>query len=321
MSKFFALSVTILVFALGTELTAKSWSDVIEEVEAHADKIWELGISLGAQIHLGTAVNELDIPRHQCAILGRMLGHQSAIQELEQNDMPPLSNNPSEDELHALMLYSQSQSNWAFVARAMHSSNLNERRHSWNLNCVGKMGIPGNLFEVLEKPGAGFEVDGADLRVLGDVELGFFDQLSPKLIENPQVKRVVLGSGGGNVSEAIRAGQFIRETGLETTLSDNCFSACTLVFLGGVKRTIWSPYSLLGFHKVSDGGGTAIAKESPAYQFIFNYSAEMGVDAEFVLRSMWAAEPNQIYEPQLLDLCKHWVATWIQRACFGGEEW
>ena len=57
-------------------------------------------------------------------------------------------------------------------------------------------------------------------------------------LTNPEVKIVGLGSPGGAVVEAIRAGYLIRARGLETTQIADCFSACPIVFLGGSRRTV-----------------------------------------------------------------------------------
>lgn len=304
------------VACFAVEAAAKSWEETIDLVEDRAENLWERGKLLGAETSLGTAVNEVDIPKHTCAILGRMLGHIEAVSELEEHPEPELSSEPTWKELRSLMVYSHSLSNWVFVARSLVGQSESQRKHSWNLNCVGQMGIPRSAFEEIAEPSADFVVSGTDLRVLGDIEVGFGKSFADQLKANPQVNRIVLGSRGGNVKEALIAGLEIRSRGLDTTLSSNCFSACPLVFLGGVQRTIWSPYPKLGFHQMSDGSGNPISTSSNLYTALERYAEAMGADPSFILASMLRAAPSEMFEPDFDSLCDNNVTTWIQRLCY-----
>jgi hypothetical protein len=299
-----------------SQLAAKNWDETIVLVEKRAAEIWERGKSLGADTFLGTAVNEVDIPKHKCAILGRMLGHVGAVSELEEHPEPELSSDPTSEELYNLMVYSHSLSNWVFVARSATAQTKIQRKHSWNLDCVGQMGIPRNTYEEIAESSAEFVVDGTDLRVLGDIESGFTDKLVYQLDTNAQINRVVLGSRGGNVKEALLAGFEIRNRKLDTTLSSNCLSACPLVFLGGIRRTIWSPYPKLGFHQLSDKAGTPIKTSSNLYVAMERYAEAMGANPSFVLASMLRAGPSEVFEPDFDSLCTNKVVTWVQRLCF-----
>lgn len=59
------------------------------------------------------------------------------------------------------------------------------------------------------------------------------DSLDPS-----RVKLIVLHNNkGGDLWNALRIGERIRESGVDTTISGLCQSACGLIFLGGVKRT------------------------------------------------------------------------------------
>jgi hypothetical protein len=295
---------------------AKSWDETIAQVEHRADQVWQRGKSLGADTFLGTAVNEIDIPKHECAILGRMLGVSSLILGLEYHPEPPLSEAPDQEELFDLMVYSHSLSNWALVARRSVTLSEPEKKHKWNLDCVGKQGIPSDAFFQIEDGRANFVVNGTDLIILGDIEAGFAEELATFLNSDKRISRVILGSGGGSVREAIKAGFLIRKLGLDTTLDSSCYSACPLVFLGGVNRTIWSPYPKLGFHQMSDGSGRAIMSSSPLYSAMEDYASIMGANSDFVLASMLRASPSEMFEPEFEKLCQNKVATWVQRLCF-----
>ena len=316
--KISSLLLLIGLFAVSfTEgVNAKSWDKVIAKVEERADQIWQRGKSLGADTFLGTAVNEVDIPKHECAILGRMLGVPSLISKLEYHPEPQLSDTPDWEELFELMVYSQSLSNWVFVANRIQSLSETEKKHKWNLNCVGKQGIPVDASFPVSDGRAKFVVNGADLTILGDIESGFADELANWLRNNRSISRIILGSGGGNVAEAIEAGLLIRSLGLDTTLSSSCYSACPLVFLGGINRQIWSPYPKLGFHQMSDSSGKAIKSSSPLYSAMENYASIMGANPDFVLASMLRASPSEMFEPEFEKLCQSKVVTWVQRLCF-----
>ena len=152
--------------------------------------------------------------------------------------------------------------------------------------------------------------------MIGDIGRGFGESLARAVVENSEVKTVALGSSGGNIAEAIKAGQMIRALGLQTTLWSNCYSACTIVFLGGKERAIWSPHPLIGFHQASIYGRD-ISPGSSLYRVLYNYAQSMGADPKFFLAAMFSASSNSIYTPDAGKLCDHGIATFIQRACFG----
>ncbi len=213
------------------------------------------------------------------------------------------------------MYYSHSLSNWVFVAKRTLEMSEFERSQEWNLDSVGRMGIPTTAYIYLFESAAHFRIDGSDLHVLGDIERGLASELNEFLNLNPSVKRIVLGSGGGNVAEALQAGLSIRKRGLDTTLSSNCYSACPLVFLGGARRTIWSPYPKLGFHQMSHPDGTPVRTSDRLYSAMEDYAVVMGVDPNFLLASMLRASPTEMFEPDGDELCRAAAATWIQRWC------
>jgi hypothetical protein len=71
-------------------------------------------------------------------------------------------------------------------------------------------------------------VDGSELARLRDVEA------TPQA---GRIKTVVLrDSPGGDHWTALRAGEFIRSRGWATAVSGHCFSACSLIYLGGRER-------------------------------------------------------------------------------------
>jgi len=70
-------------------------------------------------------------------------------------------------------------------------------------------------------------------------------ELTSKLPRGTPLK---LNSIGGLIVEARGMANVVEEFGMHTTVSERCYSACTLVFIAGYKRSI-SEYGELGFHQ------------------------------------------------------------------------
>lgn len=289
---------------------AMSWQEATRTVERQSDELWDRAREEGFVGHLGTGLNELHVAEHQCAILGRMLGQTEAIRELETStEIDTDAADP-----HTIALAAHSLGNWAFVARRLLDTDRERRIEIWNLDCAGQMGIPVQAAIAREGPATFYEVEGDILHVLGAIEEGFADRIVEALDSEPGIEIVALGSGGGLVREAIEAGLVIRRRGLSTTLWNDCYSACPLVFLGGVDRTIWSPYPDLAFHEASLDDAV-VTGDAPVYATIASYAEAMGADGVTVVDFMRRADPATFYTPPLDALCRASIATWIQRGC------
>ncbi len=72
----------------------------------------------------------------------------------------------------------------------------------------------------------------------GEIVEGDFNKIV-NLSRNLPQKNFYLNSGGGQVSEALKIGEFIRNNGFATNLPPEslCASACVIIFAGGVIRT------------------------------------------------------------------------------------
>jgi TPR repeat protein len=284
---------------------------VAQALRASADKI-------DADVWIGTMHNETGIQQHTCYALGMLLGFDENVRHLRFDRNQSLAAQDSE-QAYDLRINAQSLDNFEIaVARSLNMS-LGQRGIVWDLDCAGKHGISAETFnqmgvstfyEVINTDG------GQGIRILGAIEKGFAARLSATLGQNPNVAFVELGSGGGSVAEALAAGRLIRAKGLATSIWTNCYSACPLVFLGGVDRHIHSPYPSLGFHQISSSAG-AVAPRAPVYVQVASYIREMGVDDRFVVTAMMEATPAQMNMINGADvrLCEARIATWVQRAC------
>ena len=132
---------------------------------------------------------------------------------------------------------------------------------------------------------------------------------------------MALDSDGGSLVGGLRLGQMIREAGLDTTVQrylldpmtgklgydtadGECFSACAIAFLGGVRRKV-SEGSRLGFHQFSSAGGS-FAREDSVYMTestaqllgatVLGYIMTMGAEPDLFAR-LSQALPHEMWEP------------------------
>lgn len=89
---------------------------------------------------------------------------------------------------------------------------------------------------------------GTELALSGGIRTGIANDFSKLLAAAPEVRIVHLNSLGGRIGEARAVGQQIRRRGLITYVSDQCASACTIVFLHGQQKWI-AETGRLGFHQ------------------------------------------------------------------------
>ncbi len=287
----------------------------ILEAQASAEKFQQEGRALGARF-IGTLYNEVDLMEHRCTALGILLGKESYIGDIKPmvSDLPKPDGPEDAAFGETLLVYSHSYSIFAGVAQRSLDESEHERAMIWNLDCVGKFGIDSTVTIPVANARATFRVEGKTLFVLGDIEPGFSEEFSQQIANHSSIEIVALGSAGGSVSEAIRAGYMIRALRLNTRLFRSCYSACSLLFLGGVERQIWSPYPELGFHQASRDG-VSVSPGNDVYRLIDGYVTEMGVNSRFVLAAMFSAKPDAMYSSKIDALCQSRAATWVQRLC------
>jgi uncharacterized protein DUF4339 len=94
---------------------------------------------------------------------------------------------------------------------------------------------------------------GTELELAGGMPHGTAEALRKALDRTPGVQVVHLNNIGGRVSEGYLIYRMIRDRRLRTYTATDCFSACTIAFLGGSQRYL-SRSGRLGFHSISFGG-------------------------------------------------------------------
>jgi len=312
----YSVPVILLCLVNPGSLTAQvDWDEEAKRVESLMEEMTRKADSLQADLWLGTRYNEWHIPVHTCSILGRMLGMSEQVTHLVPA-LPDDDADESEFRGEEFRLAAHSLYNWLHTLELLRGMSEARRVREWNLDCAGELGIPAtaSIAESTEEAFFLVSEDGRRLDVIGAVTEGYHARLVAALDANPMVTAVALGSGGGLVIEAMRAGAEIRRRGLSTTLWNNCYSACPLVFLGGDSREIWSPYPQLGFHQIRDSAGS-VPLTAPIYRRVAEYAKAMGVDDRALLRLLASAPPEDMASADPKVLCQARIATWIQRWC------
>lgn len=99
---------------------------------------------------------------------------------------------------------------------------------------------------------------------------------------------IVFNSPGGNVGTAIQLGRMIRAAGLDTlqVRQLQCASACSLAFLGGVRRV--AETGSIGVHRASFDTNSGMSADEAVAQIqagtaqVMSYMTEMGVDPKLM---------------------------------------
>jgi hypothetical protein len=137
----------------------------------------------------------------------------------------------------------------------------------------------------------------------GPIDAGAPDRLSGALdgVEGPTA--IWLNSPGGNLYAGMQLGRVIRKHGASTHIIDSrtllpgeCYSACSLAFLGGIYR-FGDHGARYGVHRASVPGGPSTGARDPGQDLsaaIESFIREMGVDGR--LFDLWVkAGPDEMY--------------------------
>lgn len=308
----------VLVFLLGllqsAALAQTSWPDAIERMKRMSEFYEQYARERGETWAGAMYSGHWRYTSHSCAIIGRMIGQKEAIAHLEELEYPDHTLVDEGYYAHAALVFSISLANWVGAAESALAMSESERINTWNLECAATDLCPSCRMVESQHPQADIVRDGSSLRVFGDIEAGFAERFEAALDANPDVVEIRLGSNGGSVADAVRAGLMIRERGLETVLDGNCNSACPLVFLGGRVRTVWATGARFGLHQISRDGA-AVAADDRSYGIVAQYVSAMGGNPRAVIKWMLSAPPEAMARPEPREYCDLGLATWVQRVC------
>ena len=150
--------------------------------------------------------------------------------------------------------------------------------------------------------------NGTMLDFSGGISFGTAKEFDTMLNAMDNVRTVRINSNGGRIAEAQKISDLIRARGLSTYVTQSCVSACTIVFLGGKKRCLFST-AKLGFHQSYFRGMTANERR------IANAREEARL-VHFGLSQAFAehanvASPSSMWFPEQSELLREHVVTMI----------
>lgn len=316
------LKLLIICFGVSTTTyAAQSASESLEievvEAESLKQKMLNAANTIDNDSDIGVMHINKDLKIHTCYSLGVLLGKRNYVDHLKFKRLAAVQAN-DRDDAYSLRIQARSLENFQNAVKATLKLTQEDRTIRWNIDCVGQYSIRGGFDSNAKNTFFRVQNQGKVIQILGDIGPDFSTRLQSAINSNPGVTTIALGSGGGYVSEAMKAGRLIRSKQLDTTLWNNCYSACPLVFLGGKDRLIYDPFPYLGFHKIRIETGP-IPASSPVYKSVSDYVSDMGASSRLVLDWMLSAEPSQMLVIQGKTLCESNVATFIQRLCKSEE--
>jgi hypothetical protein len=144
--------------------------------------------------------------------------------------------------------------------------------------------------------------DGRTLILDGTLGIAAAVQVKAALDRNSALRTIIVAGPGGRVGPAYQIARLIRARGLDTRVERRCYSACTVMFLGGGRRSI-GPRGELGFHRLSFPGMDE-AELADANRQLRDFMAFAGqVSGPFVRKvmetpseSIWIPTPQELLE-------------------------
>lgn len=308
-------TVFLMVVCAATEHAYAGGYETVRENIARSQNLAQRYLQAANRIDGGRGAGQVfrhaDKREHYCSILADLLQVPETVPEEYMLEDPGLLSN----EPYQLRLYAQSLQNYAELAFSLMPQGDFSLRYLWNLNCWSRFELSRHFtddryqdYVVSTTP------DRKTLRIVGDIRSGLFGVIARRLTVHRSIQNVELGSFGGNVYEAIQIGELIRKKGLNTVLSNNCFSACTLIFLGGVERQIPAPYYSLGFHRVTSRGWP-VPENDEVYEKIKSYAQRMMGDGDAIIRANLTGNGFDYFMYARAELCSLSIATRVDGLC------
>ncbi len=152
--------------------------------------------------------------------------------------------------------------------------------------------------------------EGTEIEFAGGIPFGAAEELTKFLNDVPQVHTIHLNSHGGRIGAAEKLRNLIRERRLNTYVSVQCLSACTVAYLGGRERYL-HPEGRLGFHASSFSGVSEMDLRSEN-QRIANDAVSMGVARRFAEKA-YLSPSDSMWFPTTQELIEAHFVTRITR--------
>lgn len=148
--------------------------------------------------------------------------------------------------------------------------------------------------------------DGRTIILDGTLGESSIDKVQKIIDASPQATMLVLNSVGGREPAARELALRVHQRHLNTSVQDHCLSACTFVFLAGIKREV-ADFADLGFHQPTATGMTQQGK-AIAIEEMVEYYRSHGVRQWFIdhivatpPESMWYPTQDELKEGGVLN--------------------
>ncbi len=168
----------------------------------------------------------------------------------------------------------------------------------------GRRGGPGQKGDARLRAPMTFDLlaDGR-LMAVGTIEVGTAGAFAAEVAKRGSyVKKVVLHSPGGSVTDAIKIGRLIREMKFATAVEDGsyCASSCPLIFAGGLDRRA-APKAAIGVHQIAVLADRPVSadEEAGSVQQVSalcqKYLRDTGIDLQVWLHAMETPKEQLYY--------------------------
>ena len=150
--------------------------------------------------------------------------------------------------------------------------------------------------------------DDTFIHLKGAIGYGVSTAVANLLIQNPEIKGIILDSYGGLAREGYWLSDLVRLYDLDTYVLTACYSACTTVFISGKKRFLGRG-AFLGFHQSSliapgaKNQGGSIWESNQNRITLFDMQ---GFSFEFLLKTL-NASPDDMWYPAVSELIEEGV--------------
>lgn len=161
-----------------------------------------------------------------------------------------------------------------------------------------------NVFDLIRQEHASqydisFSADSCEMHIDGLLALGITKAVNRVLENNIHITTIVLNSDGGNIYEGRGLAKLVSDHQLNTHVNQQCASACTLAYIGGLGRTA-KQGAKFGFHQYRVDANyeiiaTDVSKEQARDKALFLNS---GVSESFTSR-MFSQVSSGMWWPEL----------------------
>jgi hypothetical protein len=198
---------------------------------------------------------------------------------------------------------------WANAARVMICVSLvvtAVRLHGTDIPAVRLMAALVSGHDPMNKVTVETTADGRTITLEGTMGEGSVEQVQKALDASPEATTLILNSDGGRALVAEELARRVRKRHINTLVQDHCLSACTFVFLAGVKRELDDDADL-GFHQPSSEGYLSSQGQRAMIQSMVEYYRSVGVRESFIDRvietpsdDMWYPTRSELEEARVL---------------------